>query len=109
MDNSSAVDETLVNPFSIVCLRLFRKGLNYARMSVSLYDAKYEELRSLMRSLRLEAGLTQSQLASSLSVGQSYVSKIERGENFVDVLLFARWCAVCGVKAGSTLDKLIGH
>ncbi|WP_080898192.1 helix-turn-helix domain-containing protein [Variovorax paradoxus] len=76
-------------------------------MSVSLYDAKYEELRSLLRSLRLEAGLTQAQLASSLRVGQSYVSKIERGENFLDVLLFARWCSACGVRAGSTLDKFL--
>jgi hypothetical protein len=34
-------------------------------------------------------------------------SKIERGENFVDVLLFSRWCAACGVKAGRALDELL--
>jgi transcriptional regulator with XRE-family HTH domain len=49
-------------------------------------------------------------MAEALGVGQSYVSKLERGENFVDVLLFARWCSMFGlrVKPGKTLDKLIG-
>ena len=77
-------------------------------MSVSLYHAEYEALRNLMRSVRVKAGLTQVQMAEALGVGQSYVSKLERGENFVDVLLFARWCSACGVKPGKTLDKLIG-
>jgi transcriptional regulator with XRE-family HTH domain len=76
-------------------------------MPVSLYHAEYEALRALMRSVREKAGLTQAQLAQVLGVGQSYVSKLERGENFVDVLLFARWCAACGVKAGKALDKLV--
>lgn len=67
-------------------------------MAVSLYHAEYEALRNLMRSLRVTAGLTQAQMADALGVGQSYVSKLERGENFVDVLLFVRWCSVCGVK-----------
>ncbi|KQW61525.1 helix-turn-helix domain-containing protein [Variovorax sp. Root411] len=77
-------------------------------MSVSLYHAEYEALRNLMRSVRVKAGLTQVQMAEALGVGQSYISKLERGENFVDVLLFARWCSACGVKPGRTLDKLIG-
>ena len=91
-----------------VVLRLFRTGLDDGRMSVSLYQAEYEALRNLMRSVRVKAGLTQVQMAEALGVGQSYVSKLERGENFVDVLLFARWCSACGVKPGKTLDKLIG-
>ena len=48
------------------------------------------------------------EMAEALGVGQSYVSKIERGENFVDVLLYIRWCQACGVLAGSTLDRLVG-
>lgn len=77
-------------------------------MTVSLYHAEYEALRNVMRGARVKAGLTQVDMAEALGVGQSYVSKLERGENFVDVLLFARWCAACGVKAGKTLDKLLG-
>jgi transcriptional regulator with XRE-family HTH domain len=76
-------------------------------MSVSLYHAEYEALRALLRDMRVKAKLTQAQMAEALSVGQSYVSKVERGENFVDVLLFSRWCLACGVKAGWALDKLL--
>lgn len=90
----------------IVCLRLFQKGLDYRSMPVSLYQAEYSALREFMRRARQKAGLTQVQIAERLGVGQSYVSKVERGENFVDVLLYVRWCAVCDVKAGSTLDRL---
>lgn len=76
-------------------------------MSVSLYHVDYNALRSLLREVRANAGLTQVQMADALNVGQSYVSKLERGENFVDVLLFARWCQVCGIKPGKALDRLL--
>jgi len=76
-------------------------------MSSSLYHADYEALRRLLRETRRQAGLTQAQMADALGLGQSYISKLERGENFVDVLLYARWCQICGVKPGKTLDRLL--
>ncbi|WP_082492936.1 helix-turn-helix domain-containing protein [Acidovorax sp. Leaf160] len=75
-------------------------------MSASLYHVDYEDLRKLLRDVRVKAGLTQVQMAEALGVGQSYVSKLERGENFVDVLLYARWCQACGSRPGVVLDKL---
>ncbi len=78
-------------------------------MSTSLYDADYEALRALLKILRVNAKLTQVQLASAMRVGQSYVSKIERGESFVDVLLFAKWCEACGISPGVALDGLRGQ
>lgn len=75
-------------------------------MSASLYHVDYEDLRKLLRSVRVKAGLTQVQMAVALGVGQSYVSKLERGENFVDVLLYSRWCQACGTKPGKVLDEL---
>lgn len=76
-------------------------------MSVSLHHDQYESLRALLRTTRAKAGMTQVEMAQALGVGQSYVSKLERGENFVDVLLYARWCIACGVKPGRTLDRLL--
>lgn len=76
-------------------------------MSASLYHVDYEGLRKLLRAVRVQAGLTQIQMADALGVGQSYVSKLERGENFVDVLLYARWCETCGIKPGVALDGLL--
>ncbi len=91
----------------IVYLRLFHLRLEHATMPVSLYEAKYDALRALLRAARVDAKLTQIEMAAALGVGQSYVSKIERGENFVDVLLFARWCEACGLNAGKVLDKFL--
>jgi transcriptional regulator with XRE-family HTH domain len=76
-------------------------------MTVSLYHNEYEALRALLRDSRVKAGLTQIQMAEQLKIGQSYVSKLERGENFVDVLLYARWCEACKIKPGKALDELL--
>lgn len=76
-------------------------------MSFSIYHPDYAALRGLLRRLRQDAGLTQVQMATALEVGQSYISKLERGESFVDVLLYVHWCRVCGVKPGSALDSLL--
>lgn len=56
--------------------------------------------------LRKAAGLSQVQLAQRLGVGQSYISKIERGEAYVDVLNFVDWCQACGVTPAGVLDQL---
>ena len=76
-------------------------------MSASLYHVDYNDIRTLLRKVRVAAEMTQVQMADALDVGQSYVSKLERGENFVDVLLYARWCQACGVKPGAALDELL--
>lgn len=66
-------------------------------MPVSIHHPRYQALRAVLVDVRTAAGLTQMQLAQRLEVGQSYVSKIERGEAYVDVMLFADWCSACGV------------
>jgi len=63
-------------------------------------------MRRAMELARKTAGLTQVQMAEKLGVGQSYVSKIERGESYVDVMTFVDWYAACGLKPGLALDQL---
>jgi transcriptional regulator with XRE-family HTH domain len=75
-------------------------------VSVSVHHPRYQALQDRLVSLRKAAGLTQVQLALRLGVGQSYVSKIERGETYVDVLLYVDWCQVCGEKPGRVLDYM---
>jgi transcriptional regulator with XRE-family HTH domain len=72
----------------------------------SIYHPRYQALRDALMAARLAAGLTQVQIAEKLGVGQSYVSKIERGESYVDVMTFVDWCAACELKPGLTLDQL---
>lgn len=76
-------------------------------MSASLYHVDYNDSRTLLRKVRVSADMTQMQIADALKLGQSYVSKLERCVNFVDVLLYARWCQVCGVKPGAALDEIL--
>ena len=55
-------------------------------MPESIHHPRYQTLRAAMVTARKEAGLTQIQMAGRLEVGQSYVSKIERGESYVDLM-----------------------
>lgn len=60
-----------------------------------------------MVAARKAADLTQIQMAECLGVGQSYVSKIERGESYVDIMTFVDWYAACGLKPGVNLDQFL--
>ena len=90
----------------IVVIGLFRYGLQHAGVPVSIHHPRYQSLRALLVQVRAAQGLTQTQLAQRLEVGQSYVSKIERGEAYVDVLLFADWCHACGVRPEVVWQRL---
>lgn len=71
-----------------------------------LYAERYEKLRQTLRETRQCAGLTQGDLAVRLDRGQSFVSKVERGEQYVDVLEFILWCEACGTTATKVISKV---
>jgi transcriptional regulator with XRE-family HTH domain len=66
-------------------------------MVLSIHHTRYEKLRRHLKALRLEAGLTQKTIAPKLMQEQSYVSKIERGERYVDMLFYLDWCRACDI------------
>jgi len=71
-----------------------------------LYETRYEKLREELASARIRAGLTQLELALRLGKVQSFVSKIETGERYIDVLEFLRWCEISNTDAGEVLHKI---
>lgn len=71
-----------------------------------LYGQRYEKLRRTLKAVRVEAGLTQTQLAERLGKGQSYVSKVERGEQYLDVLEFLEWCEACATPSDKVIKKI---
>jgi len=73
---------------------------------ISVHHPRYQLLRADMVTMRKSAGLSQTQLAQALSVGQSYVSKIERGDMYVELLLFIDWCTACGTTPEAVISKL---
>lgn len=46
--------------------------------------------------IRKTAGLTQTDMAEALGLGNSYVSLLESAKRNLDLELFVRWCRVCG-------------
>jgi predicted transcriptional regulator len=56
------------------------------RVEKSIYSDEYRQLCTLLRQLRLDAGLTQVQVAERLDMPQSFVSKYESGERRLDVV-----------------------
>ena len=77
-------------------------------MVLSIHHPRYQSLRSHMRQLRKSAKLTQIHLADAMGLEQSYVSKIERGERYVDVLFYVDWCRACGTPAHEAIKFLEG-
>ena len=49
-----------------------------------------------MVALRVEAGLTQMDLAAKLARSQGHVSEVERGIKRIDPLQVWDWCHACG-------------
>ena len=79
-------------------------------MVLPVHHHRYVSLRKHLKAMRLGAKLTQAQLAKKLKlVDQSYVSKIERGERYVDMLFYLDWCRACGVSAQQAVSEFDNH
>ncbi|PSN10626.1 transcriptional regulator [filamentous cyanobacterium CCP5] len=55
-------------------------------MSSSVYSLRYQQFLARLKAARLDANLTQQQVAARLSVPQSFISKCESGERRVDII-----------------------
>lgn len=75
-------------------------------MVISLHHSRYAKLRSVLKEIRTSAGLTQVQLAARLHMEQSNLSKIERGERFIDTLLFVDFCKACDADPAAVIRKV---
>ena len=71
------------------------------------YSARHQRFRDLLRQIRVDAGLTQGQLAKMLGKPQSYVSKAEAGERRMDFLETLDFCGACGVGVEEFTGRLM--
>jgi transcriptional regulator with XRE-family HTH domain len=65
-------------------------------MSQKPFPPPYDVLTELLVAARHAAGVTQKVLAERLSVGQSSVSKVERGLQRLDLVELHRWLSALG-------------
>ena len=70
------------------------------------YSPRSERFRELLRQARVDAGLTQVELAEKLGKPQSYVSKAELGERKLDFLETLDFCVACGKDVGELVREL---
>ena len=61
------------------------------------WDQRRLRLQKLLRAMRQEAGLKQTELAKRLNSDQSFVSRYERGERRLDLIELEQICAACKV------------
>ena len=64
--------------------------------SKALQTKRYRAFLARLRQARVEAGLTQEQVAARLGRPQTWVSKCELGERRVDFVELEDWAAACG-------------
>ena len=65
-----------------------------------------KKLLVLLRGVRVEAGLTQSELASRLGTDQTFISKYESGERRLDILELREVCQGIGIDFLAFIRKL---
>lgn len=75
-------------------------------MDKSIYSAEYQRLCALLRELRREAGLTQTEVADRLDEHQSFVSKYEAGERRLDVVELRMVAAALGTTLIAVITRL---
>ena len=68
--------------------------------------ADQKKLHALLRQIRLEAGLTQEEVATKLERPQSFVSKYETGERRLDILELRGVLAVLGLPLKDFVNRL---
>ena len=66
-------------------------------VSRNMFTNQQERLQNLLRQVRLDARLTQTELAKHLGQPQSFVSKYESGERRLDLMELHYICAAVGI------------
>lgn len=88
--------------------------LEYESSSLKFYHDKMSRftgtteqlrLRSLLREIRVQAGLKQAELADRLKQSQSFVSKYESGERRLDLLELRDICAAAGLSLAEFVQR----
>ena len=72
----------------------------------SLGTREHKVLLTLLKKIRVEAGLRQVDLAKRLKVPQSMVSKYEVGERRLDLVELREICAALGVSLVKVIEQL---
>ena len=68
---------------------------------------KKARLATLLRQVRIDANLTQIQVAEKIGQTQSYVSKYESGEQRLDLIELEAVCAAVGISLTHFVERYL--
>jgi len=71
----------------------------------TIHTRQYQAFRRSLKDARKATGVTQKELAARLSMTQSAVSKIEMGEQRIDLIQLRRWCEALGITLADFVDN----
>jgi len=74
-------------------------------MEKSIMSDGHRLLAELIRTLRVESGQTQVDLAERLGETQSAVSKVESGQRRLDLVQLAAYAAALGIKTSKLVER----
>ena len=69
------------------------------------WDQRRVRLQGLLRAVRQEAGLNQTELAGRLKSDQSFVSRYERGERRLDLIELEQIAKACGIELNELVRR----
>lgn len=69
----------------------------------SIYSDDYIAIILALRQIRTSRNITQAELATTMGVHQSFISKIENRERRLDVLEFLSWIDALGISVNEVL------
>ncbi|MFD1469897.1 helix-turn-helix domain-containing protein [Hymenobacter caeli] len=72
----------------------------------SIYDARHKSIVNRLTAIRTDAGISQTQLATALEIGQSDVSKVEQGQRRLDIVELVEWLAALEYDLFSFLSEV---
>lgn len=78
-------------------------------MDKTIHSRDYAVFLALLKSIRVEANVPQTELAGRLEETQVFVSKCERGERRLDIIETVRWCESLGLKFSDFASMLESH
>ena len=81
-------------------------------MEKSIYSARYRAFLKHLKKARLDAGLSQTELALKIGETQTMVSKCERGERRIDVVELQTFCRAFGLNLkdfAATLERALNR
>lgn len=78
-------------------------------MEKTIYTREYGVMLRVLREMREQVPLTQTELASRLNVTQVLISKCESGQRRLDLIELRTWCAALGLSTSNFLEAVEGE